>query len=101
MGFQLSERNVAKRANFGQKLLQGANALLALGAAAIVFTGSNFVFHHRIANDQLDTMRKFHRSELKRAAIEQQRIRGATVARYKLIHDSAASTDKFVLGLLA
>src|SRR5215469_6549338 len=101
MRFQLRERNVAKRANFGQHLEQDAHAFLTLGAAAIVFTGSNFVFHHRIANHQLDILRELHRFELKRAAIEQERVRSTTVAGDKLIHDANAGTRKFVLGFLA
>ena len=100
MLLQLRERHVTKRANLRQDSAKLSNALFALCAAQIVFAGGHFVFHHGVADDELETERQFHKLKFQRAAIKHERVRSAAVTGYELIHDADTSPDKLVLSLL-
>ena len=71
MVFQLSDGYVTEGANLGQNHAQGTNAFFALGATPIVFAGCKLVFHHRVANYELEARGQLRRLRVQRPAIEQ------------------------------
>ena len=96
----MGKSHVPEGADSGYNSAQAVNALFALGAAAIVFTGSDFVLDHGVTDDELNGGRRLHGFVFERTAVEQKRIRGPAKARNELIHDANVRADKFVLGFL-
>src|SRR5262249_15352927 len=98
---QLGDSDITQCANFKQNHAQHANSFFAFGPAHVILARADFVFNHRIADHELDALRKLHWFEFQRAAIEPQSMKSAAVTRDKLIHDTDPGADKFVFGLLA
>jgi len=101
MFIELSKRDVAKGANLRECFAEDSNALLTFRAARIVLAGSKFVLDHGVADHQLEILWNFDEFVLRRAAIQQKRMCRAPKAGNKLVHDSHARADKFVLCFLA
>ena len=59
------------------------------------------MFHHRVADHQADEVRNRKQFVVKRSAIQNQGVTGPTMKRNKLVHDTAARADEFILCFLA
>ncbi len=101
MSPELFETDVAEGTDARQDGGETVNGVFAIGAATIVFTGSEFVLDHGVADDEGGRFRNGDQLEIESAAIQQERVILLAVERDELIHDAATRADKFVFGFLA
>ena len=98
---QLRWTDLSQRPYSWQRRAQQPYAFFAFSSSRIIFAASMLVFYHRVANYQVNFRWHFYKLKLQRTAVQQQSVPAESVARNKLIHDSASRTYKFILGALA
>src|SRR5271157_3068755 len=99
--FQLSEAHIPQSADARQYLREQAHSLFTFGAAGVVLARAVFMPDYRIADDQIHSARNRNQLVIQRSAIQHQSMTCLTVTRNELVHDAAASADKFIFRTLA
>lgn len=100
VALEVFQGDITEGADMGQVGAKQADAFLALGAADIVFTTGESVFHAGVADHQAKSIGKGDVGGVEGSAVEEEGMTGSGMGGDELVHDAALGTGEMVLGPL-